>query len=109
MFSGQEEGNESVGNVLSGELEVVAFNLNVLNFARIGEGFESEDIVVVPVTLRERLDLFQFVEFLEPLRLFGVDHSVLVEHDVHEAVEGSEASLDRGFVGVFSSLVVEEA
>jgi hypothetical protein len=103
-----EEGDEGVGDVFSSELEMIALNLDELNFLGFVEGLEADGVRVVPVTLVKRLNLHEVVEALEPLRLFRVDHSIFVKHYGHEGVDRRESSFDSGFIGVFTSLIVEE-
>ena len=98
-----EEGDEGVGDVFSSELEMIALNLDELNFLGFVEGLEADGVRVVPVTLVKRLNLHEVVEALEPLRLFRVDDGILVKHDEHGAVESRETGFvgGHGFRGAF--------
>lgn len=83
-----EEGDEGVGDVSGSELEMVSFNLDELDLFGLVESLETDGVAVVPVRFVKRLDLHGLVESLEPLRLFRVNHGVLIKHHGHKSVDG---------------------
>ena len=103
-----EERNEGVGDISLGELEMVTLDLGECDFLSLVEGLESNQVVLVEVAILKGHNALIFgIEGLEPLRLLGVDHSVLGEHDKHESVECFEVRLFlSNWIG---SLVVKEA
>jgi hypothetical protein len=104
-----EEGDEGVGDVLSCELEMVTFNLDELNLLGFVKGLEADGIGFIPITILKGHDLHEVVKALEPLRLFRVNHGVLIEHHSHQSVDGREASLNCSLISILSSLIVKEA
>ena len=88
MGSGSEEWNEGVSDVALGKLEMIAIDRDKLNFLSLIKSFKTNQIIVVEIgVLKSNNTLVTAVKSLEPLRLFWVDHSILFEHNEHEAIE----------------------
>jgi len=73
---------------------MLSWEFQVLNLTSLVKGLQSNEIIVVQVSLVGRQDRAILLEFIEPSSLLGEDHSVLREHNEHSTIQGSEFSDD---------------
>merc|ERR1719469_949138 len=107
MYSRHKEGDDGVVDVILSELEMVTNDAGENDLVGLVKGLNSEEVVLVEVTILEGLEGAIGVELLEPLGLLGVDHGVLGEHHEESTVKSGEFGLASGVVCIVSLLVVQ--
>ena len=78
---------------------------NEFNLTSLVQGLKSDQIVLVEIGLLDWENCLVSLELMEPGCFFGIDHSVIGEHNEHCLVETGESIVDSG-IKVLRFLIV---
>jgi len=101
VCSRHEEWNDGVVDLFLSELQVLSWELNILDFSGLVEFFQPDEISLPEIGLVQGEDSCVVgLQLPEPFTFLGEDHGVLREHDEKSSIEGCESFSD-GFSVVF--------